>query len=84
MYEPCFYFDFSSLFLTFLQKYNPTVSYKMVGLKYAVIYVVVPTLSYSGMLPCFLGGLLSFLLRLMSSAWMRRMRVSQGEIISSM
>lgn len=38
---------------------------------------------YSGMLPCFFGGLLWFLLRAISSARISLLRVSRGMITSS-
>ena len=38
---------------------------------------------YKGMLPCFFGGLLWFLLRVISSALIRLARVSRGWMMSS-
>ena len=40
-------------------------------------------INYSGMLPCFLAGIVSRLVCSISSAWARRGRVSPGSMMSS-
>lgn len=53
--------------------------YSRVACFFYALFVAV----YSGMLPCFFGGLLWFLLRAISSARISLIRVSRGMITSS-